>query len=255
MGNAGWSTRQLAELAGTTVRAVRHYHAVGLVAEPERRTNGYKSYGVHHLVRVLRIRRLSGLGLSLPRVAELGEADGHPREMLSTLEKELTAEIDRLRRTREEVASLLRQSAPIDLPPGLGRAVAQADVPAAERLLAVVMAQVLGPSVIDAYARTLRAGGAGFRIPAFDRLPPDAGERTRRELAERCRLTPRFRRLLAAFPSAGELCADAPRGERHARRALTLALLDLYNPAQIDVLLRVHALEVHRSPAVRRAGP
>ncbi|MEQ3553652.1 WhiB family transcriptional regulator [Pseudonocardia nematodicida] len=37
-----WSTRQLAELAGTTVRAVRHYHEVGLLDEPARRANGYK---------------------------------------------------------------------------------------------------------------------------------------------------------------------------------------------------------------------
>ncbi|WP_433560110.1 MerR family DNA-binding transcriptional regulator [Pseudonocardia xinjiangensis] len=26
-----WSTRELADLAGTTVRAVRHYHDVGLL--------------------------------------------------------------------------------------------------------------------------------------------------------------------------------------------------------------------------------
>ena len=31
-----WSTRQLAELAGTSLRAVRHYHDVGLLPEPER---------------------------------------------------------------------------------------------------------------------------------------------------------------------------------------------------------------------------
>src|SRR5204863_5377681 len=37
-----WSTREIAELAGTSLRAVRHYHEVGLLAEPERRANGYK---------------------------------------------------------------------------------------------------------------------------------------------------------------------------------------------------------------------
>jgi DNA-binding transcriptional MerR regulator len=35
-----WSTRQVAELAGTTVKAVRHYHKVGLLNEPERGANG-----------------------------------------------------------------------------------------------------------------------------------------------------------------------------------------------------------------------
>ena len=37
-----WSTREIAELAGTSLRAVRHHHEVGLLAEPERRSNGYK---------------------------------------------------------------------------------------------------------------------------------------------------------------------------------------------------------------------
>jgi DNA-binding transcriptional MerR regulator len=60
-----WSTREIAELAGTTVRAVRHYHEVGLLAEPERRANGYKQYGVAHLIHVLRIKRLTDLGFSL----------------------------------------------------------------------------------------------------------------------------------------------------------------------------------------------
>ncbi|MFD2466244.1 MerR family transcriptional regulator [Amycolatopsis silviterrae] len=44
---------------------MRHYHEVGLLAEPERLANGYKQYGVVHLVRLLRIKRLVGLGFSL----------------------------------------------------------------------------------------------------------------------------------------------------------------------------------------------
>src|ERR687892_734354 len=45
-----WSTREIAELAGTSLRAVRHYHEVGLLEEPARRANGYKQYGVAHLI-------------------------------------------------------------------------------------------------------------------------------------------------------------------------------------------------------------
>ena len=56
-----WSTREIAELAGTSLRAVRHYHDVGLLPEPERRSNGYKQCGVAHLVRLLRIKRLVDL--------------------------------------------------------------------------------------------------------------------------------------------------------------------------------------------------
>ena len=48
-----WSTRQVAALAGTTQKAVRYYHSVGLLAEPERGVNGYKHYGVAVASRVL----------------------------------------------------------------------------------------------------------------------------------------------------------------------------------------------------------
>lgn len=87
-----WSTRELAELAGTSVRTVRHYHDVGLLEQPERGSNGYKRYGVAHLLRVLRIKRLSDLGIPLSRIAEMGE-DGYPRESLHTLDAELAATI------------------------------------------------------------------------------------------------------------------------------------------------------------------
>jgi hypothetical protein len=57
-----WSTRELAEPAGTTLKTVRHYHRIGLLEEPERAANGYKRYRVKHLVRLLRIRRPADLG-------------------------------------------------------------------------------------------------------------------------------------------------------------------------------------------------
>ena len=73
-----WSTREIAELAGTSLRAVRHYHEVGLLAEPERRANGYKQYGVRHLVRLLRVKRLVDLGFSLNQIAETVDEGEHP---------------------------------------------------------------------------------------------------------------------------------------------------------------------------------
>lgn len=61
----GWSTREIAEFAGTTLKAVRHYHRIGLLEEPERSANGYKRYGIKHLIRLMRIRRLVDLGVAL----------------------------------------------------------------------------------------------------------------------------------------------------------------------------------------------
>ena len=107
-----WSTRELAELAGTSLRAVRHYHEVGLLPEPERRSNGYKQYGVAHLVRLLRIKRLADLGFSLPQIAELGDDDEHPAEALRALDAELAATIERLHAARAELARDPEQAVP-----------------------------------------------------------------------------------------------------------------------------------------------
>ncbi|MFC3996122.1 MerR family transcriptional regulator [Nocardiopsis sediminis] len=105
-----WSTREIADLAGISLRTVRHYHDVGLLDEPERRANGYKKYGVVHLVKVLRIKRLTDLGFSLSRIADM-EDTGYPTaEDLRTHDTELAATIERLQRVRHEVGLLLTGS-------------------------------------------------------------------------------------------------------------------------------------------------
>ena len=49
---------QIADLAGTTPRAVRHYHRLGLLSVPPT-VRGGREYGVEHLARLLRIRWLA----------------------------------------------------------------------------------------------------------------------------------------------------------------------------------------------------
>lgn len=53
---------ELASYAGVTVRAVRHYHAKGLLPEPERDRSGYRRYGGDAVVDLIRIRTLAGPG-------------------------------------------------------------------------------------------------------------------------------------------------------------------------------------------------
>ena len=49
---------QIADLAGTTPRAVRHYHRLGLLEVPPT-VRGRREYGVEHLAWFLRIRWLA----------------------------------------------------------------------------------------------------------------------------------------------------------------------------------------------------
>jgi len=65
---------QIADLAGTTPRAVRHYHRLGLLSVPPT-VRGGREYGVEPLARLLRIRWLADGGLSLRQVAEILASD------------------------------------------------------------------------------------------------------------------------------------------------------------------------------------
>ncbi|PXX71206.1 DNA-binding transcriptional MerR regulator [Nocardia tenerifensis] len=227
----------MAELAGTSLRAVRHYHEVGLLAEPERKGNGYKSYGVGHLVRLLRIRRLIELGFSLAQIGEMAAGEVRPTQALRELDAELAAKIQRLQRVRDELALLMRRPTPTDLPAELAAAAAGADIPEADRAFLVVLTRVLGPTTLHAYADAMAAYYASPAAAEFERLPEDADERTRDELAER--LVPAFRTLLARYPQLQAPAPDAPRGVFFAGRIITDAINDLYHPAQIDVLRRM----------------
>jgi DNA-binding transcriptional MerR regulator len=88
---------QLASYAGVTVRAVRHYHHVGLLPEPERDASGYRSYTAADVVRLIKVRTLAEAGVPLARVQQLLDAD--EEEFVVAV-----AEIDR--RLREEVREL-----------------------------------------------------------------------------------------------------------------------------------------------------
>ncbi|MEE2039607.1 MerR family transcriptional regulator [Nocardiopsis sp. CT-R113] len=98
---------QLAAYAGVTVRAVRHYHRIGLLPEPARDRSGYRVYDADAVVRLIRIRTLADAGVPLARVQEL--LDAGQEEFLRgvrEIDKELRAEARRLQDTRKRLARL-----------------------------------------------------------------------------------------------------------------------------------------------------
>ncbi|WP_258934362.1 MerR family transcriptional regulator [Nesterenkonia pannonica] len=100
------------------MRALRHYHQIGLLEEPERSSNGYRDYGTHALVTVLRIRRLADLGFSLPQISTMLEGtEPPPAEVFDALDAEFASQIDRLTHQRELLAHLRQYEALPDLPP------------------------------------------------------------------------------------------------------------------------------------------
>jgi DNA-binding transcriptional MerR regulator len=66
-----WSSQEIARLAGTTRRTLRHYHAIGLVPPSRIGDNGYRYYDPDALVRLQRVLLLRQLGLGLPEIGRV----------------------------------------------------------------------------------------------------------------------------------------------------------------------------------------
>lgn len=99
-----------AKLVGVTPKAIRHYHKIGLLAEPARSEGGYRLYSADDLLRLRRIRRMRALGLSLRRIGEIlgdPDVDSSLRSVLSTLLTEVESDISRLEERRERLVGLL----------------------------------------------------------------------------------------------------------------------------------------------------
>jgi DNA-binding transcriptional MerR regulator len=96
-----WSIQEIAKIAGTTSRTLRHYDDIGLLKPSRTGQNGYRYYDSAALVQLQRILLLRGLGLGLPAIPEAlrHETDG-VRALGSHLEW-----------LRQEQARLARQAA------------------------------------------------------------------------------------------------------------------------------------------------
>lgn len=59
-----------AAFAGSTPRAIRHYHAIGLLPEPERGGDDRRRYGYDDMIRLLWIRRTADAGIALDDIRD-----------------------------------------------------------------------------------------------------------------------------------------------------------------------------------------
>lgn len=103
-GSADWSIQDIARLAGTTSRTLRHYDDIGLLKPSRIGANGYRYYDGGALVRLQRILMLRELGLGLSAVADvLANEPDAPRALAGHLAW-----------LRQEQNRLLRQIAAVE---------------------------------------------------------------------------------------------------------------------------------------------
>ncbi|MFE2143856.1 MerR family transcriptional regulator [Streptomyces sp. NPDC059456] len=230
---------EIAVLVGVTTRAIRHYHHVGLLPEPERRPNGYRAYSVRDAVLLARVRRLTELGLSLDEVRDV-LADDAGRELAGVLE-ELDAD---LARQQAELAERRRRLAVLlAAPPGEVEPVS----PALAALFAKAPTTTSPSAAMDREHLTLldATGAGGTELyEAMGALAADPAvlalyERLD-ELADAPADDPRIPALAAAMVAAvPDDVFDAVPADGPVAPGFAQALLAAYPPAQAEVVRRV----------------
>ncbi|MBB5784516.1 MerR family transcriptional regulator [Nonomuraea jabiensis] len=98
---------QLADYAGVTIKAIRHYHERGLLPEPDRDSSGYRRYTAKDAIDLVKIRTLANAGVPLARIKDLLDAEPDAlAAAIAEIDHNLQDRIEELRRTRDQLAEL-----------------------------------------------------------------------------------------------------------------------------------------------------
>jgi DNA-binding transcriptional MerR regulator len=101
------SIGQLAGYAGVTIKAVRHYHERGLLAEPPRDASGYRRYSAEQAIELVKIKTLADAGVPLARIKDLlAVGPDEVAEAVADIDRKLAERAEEIRRARERIAGL-----------------------------------------------------------------------------------------------------------------------------------------------------
>lgn len=107
--------------AGLTPKTIRYYEEIGLIAEPDRTSSGYRDYADNAVERLTFIRDAQASGLSLTEIGSIldmrdrGEQTcGHVIELLDHHLASIDHHITQLRTTRELMAEMSARAKALD---------------------------------------------------------------------------------------------------------------------------------------------
>jgi DNA-binding transcriptional MerR regulator len=111
-----------AAFVGTTPRAIRHYHQIGLLPEPERGSDDRRRYGYEEMVQLLWIRRMADAGIALDDIrdafaaaSDTADVNGDVTQTLDRLEASLVAKQAELELQRTAVQRMRQQGSRLGL--------------------------------------------------------------------------------------------------------------------------------------------
>lgn len=100
---------ELASATGVELETIRYYEKQGLLAEPARQENGYRSYSAEHLERLSFIRHCRALDMSLAEVRRLLDFMSHPTQDCADVNQLVDAQISRVRARLKSMRALEKQ--------------------------------------------------------------------------------------------------------------------------------------------------
>lgn len=95
---AEWYIKALSELAGISVRTLRHYDEIGLLKPSVRRSNGYRLYSEADLSTLQLIKALKHFGFGLQEIKKLLDLQGNPMDYLQFQKRLLDEQIVTMQR-------------------------------------------------------------------------------------------------------------------------------------------------------------
>ena len=108
---------EVAARVGVSVKTIRYYEEIGVLAEPRRLASGYRDYDLDTVERLRFIRASQASGLSLGEIRGItayrdrGESPcAHVLELLRRRSQEIDENIAELQRARSVVEGLVRRS-------------------------------------------------------------------------------------------------------------------------------------------------
>lgn len=111
----------MATLAGVATKTIRYYEDIGLLPQPERAPNGYRTYGVETVDRLRFIRDAQATGLTLSEIGsilDIKAAGGQScRHVIDLMERHVAAidrRIDALVETRGRLVALTERARDLD---------------------------------------------------------------------------------------------------------------------------------------------
>ncbi len=114
---------ELAEISGVPSRTIRYYERRGLLAEPERETNGYRNYDDTTVNRLAFVRNAQSAGLTLVEIRSILDIrdDGavpcaHVSDLLKAKSAAVTKQIAHLAVLQAEIDLLVQRSRQLDPP-------------------------------------------------------------------------------------------------------------------------------------------